>query len=260
MTLRVVASLLITPTLGLVLAAPPKTPDFQSTVQPFLAKNCLACHNGKLKSGELDLQFHSTADKALKDRNVWEMVVQKIRSGEMPPKGVPKPKVAEIDQVTGWIEAEYERIDRAAKPDPGRVTARRLNRYEYNNTIRDLLGSRLPSRRRFPRGRFRLRLRQHRRCALAVAGADGEVSVRRREDCPPRDRDRAAAVSSDTNPDSRREPRDGRAPESRAASARRRGSDARADGAPCSPPVSRPKASTRSASRWAAFDQTKPIW
>src|ERR687892_440519 len=98
MIIRVFAPLLIAPAVCL-------TADFQSTVQPFLAKNCLMCHNGKLKSGELDLQFHSTADKVLEDRNVWEMVVQKIRSGEMPPKGVPKPKPAEIDTVTRWIEA-----------------------------------------------------------------------------------------------------------------------------------------------------------
>ena len=135
MKIRVVAPLLIAPALSFAFAPA----DFQSTVQPFLAKNCLACHNAKLKSGELDLQFHSSADKALQDRNVWEMVVQKMRSGEMPPKGLPKPKAAEIEKVSRWIEAEYERIDRAAKPDPGRVTARRLNRYEYNNTVRDLL-------------------------------------------------------------------------------------------------------------------------
>jgi hypothetical protein len=139
MTNRVFAPLLIAPTLGLLLAAPDKSPDFRSTVQPFLAKNCLMCHNGKVKSGELDLQHHSTPEQILKDRNVWEMVVQKVRSGEMPPKGFPKPKPLEIQRVTGWIETEYDRIDRAAKPDPGRVTARRLNRYEYNNTTRDLL-------------------------------------------------------------------------------------------------------------------------
>jgi mono/diheme cytochrome c family protein len=144
---RVLASLLISPALGVVISAPVKTSKkntpagtFESAVQPFLTKNCLMCHNGKLKSGELDLQSHSAPGEALKDRSVWEMVVQKVRSGEMPPKGVSKPKPAEIESVAGWIEGEFDRIDRAAKPDPGRVTARRLNRYEYNNTIRDLLG------------------------------------------------------------------------------------------------------------------------
>jgi mono/diheme cytochrome c family protein len=117
---------------------PPRT--FAETVQPFVAKSCVVCHNAKLRSGELDLQHHSTPANALQDRHVWELVVQKLRSGEMPPPGAPKPKPAEVAAVAAWIEREYDRRDKAAGPDPGRVTARRLNRYEYNNTVRDLTG------------------------------------------------------------------------------------------------------------------------
>ena len=58
----------------------------------------------------------------------------------MPPKGLPRPAAAQVEAVTAWIEAEFVRADRNVKPDPGRVVARRLNRAEYNNTIRDLLG------------------------------------------------------------------------------------------------------------------------
>lgn len=118
-------------------ASPPAVP---SVIQPFLSKNCFMCHNAKLKSGELDLQHHASGEQMLKDRHVWESVVQKLRTGEMPPKGLPKPSLEEIGRVTGWIEAEYDRLDRNVKPDPGRVTARRLNRYEYDATVRDLVG------------------------------------------------------------------------------------------------------------------------
>ena len=76
----------------------------------------------------------------LKDREIWENVAAKIKSGEMPPKGLPRPKAEEISAVAGWIQREYDRIDANAAPDPGRVTARRLNRYEYNSTVRDLTG------------------------------------------------------------------------------------------------------------------------
>jgi hypothetical protein len=58
----------------------------------------------------------------------------------MPPKGLPRPDDAEVKTVTGWIKAEFERTDRLIRPDPGHVTARRLNRAEYNNSVRDLLG------------------------------------------------------------------------------------------------------------------------
>ncbi|MGH9628504.1 MAG: DUF1587 domain-containing protein, partial [Bryobacteraceae bacterium] len=116
-----------------------KSASFEQTVKPFMAKNCFMCHNAKMKSGEVDLQHHSASGMVLKDRDVWEQVVHKIRTGEMPPKGLPRPKPEDIELVTNWIEGEYERIDRNTKPDPGRVTARRLNRTEYNNTIHDLL-------------------------------------------------------------------------------------------------------------------------
>ena len=66
--------------------------SFDKSVQPFLVKNCLMCHNAKMASGELDLQKHSQPDQRLKDRHVWESVVVKLRSGEMPPKGLPRPK------------------------------------------------------------------------------------------------------------------------------------------------------------------------
>jgi hypothetical protein len=113
---------------------------FDKSVQPFLAKYCYMCHNPKVKSGELDLKSYQSAASLLSDRDTWEHVVQKMRSGEMPPPGMPRPDKAELEGVTRWIEGEFARAERLAKPDPGRVTARRLNRAEYNNTVRDLLG------------------------------------------------------------------------------------------------------------------------
>ncbi len=114
--------------------------SFEKTVEPFLKANCALCHNAKLKVGRLNLEGYRDQKAALKDREVWEKVVQKLRTGEMPPKGRPVPPPEQIATVTNWFEAQFARLDRSMKPDPGRVTARRLNRVEYNNTIRDLLG------------------------------------------------------------------------------------------------------------------------
>lgn len=107
--------------------------------QAFFAANCFTCHSAELKSGSLDLEQHFKSISFTENREVWEKVLQKIRSGEMPPKGLPRPDSNEIAQVARWIESGFERADRMAGPNPGRVTARRLNRAEYNNTIRDLL-------------------------------------------------------------------------------------------------------------------------
>jgi hypothetical protein len=142
---RILVIISVAPAIGYLFAgSPTKTPakssSFESTVQPFLSKNCFMCHNQKLHSGELDLKTHAQPEQLLKDREIWENVVAKIKSGEMPPKGLPRPTAGDIAAVSGWIQGEYDRIDASMAPDPGRVTARRLNRYEYNCTVRDLTG------------------------------------------------------------------------------------------------------------------------
>src|SRR5687768_14882401 len=70
---------------------------FDKSVQPFLAKYCYMCHNPKVKSGELDLKSYQSAASLLSDRDTWEHVVQKMRSGEMPPPGMPRPDKAELE-------------------------------------------------------------------------------------------------------------------------------------------------------------------
>jgi hypothetical protein len=125
-------------TVAFLLIALPCLADstFQTTVQPFVAKNCLGCHNDKLQSGGLNLK---AATDIAQNRDQWEHVVQKLKAGEMPPKGMPRPAAEQVASVTKWLDDEFAREDAALKPDPGRVTARRLNRYEYNSTVRDLL-------------------------------------------------------------------------------------------------------------------------
>jgi mono/diheme cytochrome c family protein len=114
--------------------------SFARSVQPFLAQNCYACHNAQIKTGGLNLEAYKTAASITQDREKWERILEKLRTGEMPPKGMPRPNETELKAVIGWIESEFARADRLIKPDPGRVTARRLNRAEYNNTVHDLLG------------------------------------------------------------------------------------------------------------------------
>ena len=111
-----------------------------SRVFSFTKKNCVGCHNATLASGDINLAALTTKESFDEDREIWERAVSKLRTGEMPPPSVAKPPATEIDTVAKWLEAEFARQDRTAKPNPGRVTARRLNRAEYNNTVRDLLG------------------------------------------------------------------------------------------------------------------------
>jgi cytochrome c5 len=120
-------------------ALSPAAETFDTAVKPVLAKTCLACHNPSLASGGLNLGAFTTPGSIAEHREGWERIVRKIRTGEMPPKGVPRPADEQIDALVKFIQGEFEKTDRGVKPDPGRVTARRLNRAEYTNTIRDLL-------------------------------------------------------------------------------------------------------------------------
>ena len=73
------------------------------------------------------------------DRASWERILQKIESGEMPPEGIPRAAPGADERAGEFLHGEFDKADAAVKPDPGRVTAKRLNRNEYRNTIRDLL-------------------------------------------------------------------------------------------------------------------------
>ena len=98
----------------------------------------------------MNLDGHNGLKTFDENREIWERVVSKLKTGEMPPPGFPKPPATDVAAVTRWLEDEFARQDRAVKPDPGRITARRLNRAEYNNTLRDLLGVDLRPADNFP--------------------------------------------------------------------------------------------------------------
>ncbi len=117
----------------------PESSAFETTVKPFLAQRCLMCHNAQLKSGGVDLAVFGRAEDVTKDAHTWDTALVKLKTGQMPPEGMPRPDAAEVKAVTEWVEKEFDRVDQMAPPNPGRVTARRLNRTEYNNTVRDLL-------------------------------------------------------------------------------------------------------------------------
>ena len=80
---------------------------------------------------------HQDVKSVRQGREIWAGVLRKLRSAEMPPEGKPQPSKTERDRMIAWVEAELFPVD-CNHPDPGGVTLRRLNRAEYNNTIRDL--------------------------------------------------------------------------------------------------------------------------
>src|SRR5215831_5842215 len=133
---------------GAVLMRAADLSTFEKTVAPVLTSTCKGCHNESLASGSLDIVPFTKAGSLTENREGWEVILRKVRAGEMPPKGIPRP--AALDSAVQFLQSEFEKADKNTKPDPGRVTARRLNRAEYSNSIRDLLGVEFRAEKSFP--------------------------------------------------------------------------------------------------------------
>ncbi|BCS32324.1 hypothetical protein TBR22_A15340 [Luteitalea sp. TBR-22] len=118
----------------------PDRATFDTVVRPFLEKTCTDCHNDRRQKGGVNLERHQVAEAVAAHPEEFETVLLKLRTGEMPPEDEERPDHKEVEAVTTWIQQEFARLERITPPDPGRITARRLNRTEYNNTVRDLFG------------------------------------------------------------------------------------------------------------------------
>jgi hypothetical protein len=114
--------------------------DFSKGVVPFLTTHCTPCHGEKSKKADLALNIYRDEQAVLKDRKRWEAVLKMVRSGEMPPETRRRPAATDVEIFVKTVTALFDRADRGAGRDPGRVTVRRLNKTEYANTVHDLTG------------------------------------------------------------------------------------------------------------------------
>ena len=109
----------------------------QQPAPAFTERYCLACHNDETRTAGVSLQGLDAAAAAAHP-DVWEKVLRKVGSGEMPPPGLPAPEPAARTLFVQRLESELDAAA-AANPNPGSAPARRLNRAEYSNAVRDLL-------------------------------------------------------------------------------------------------------------------------
>ena len=113
--------------------------DFKQGVQPFLEKYCYDCHGNDKTKADLNLELHKDANGIYRDQRMWRQLLTQVTAGEMPPpERKTRPSQAEIDELQKQVRGLLGQAVAQAKVDPGKVTVRRLNHTEYNNTIRDL--------------------------------------------------------------------------------------------------------------------------
>jgi mono/diheme cytochrome c family protein len=135
-------------------AQSPRVPDeFQQQALPVLTKTCAGCHNDRALAGGFSFEGIRDAAAAAQKPELWQKVLDKVSAGQMPPRPAAPLSAADSAALTGWIRklpSVAASTGSDAAQTPGRVTARRLNRVEYNNTIRDLLGVSLRPADEFP--------------------------------------------------------------------------------------------------------------
>ena len=133
------------PLLIVALSAPPiaaadPAPHFAKAGVAFLTKYCLDCHGTDDPEAGLSLTGFKENSSLIPKRDKWDAIVRIVETGVMPPLDAEQPSPQERKEFAALVRAIFDEYDRIAPPDPGRVTMRRLNRREYANTVRDLLG------------------------------------------------------------------------------------------------------------------------
>lgn len=117
----------------------PDAAGFRDIVQPYFETYCIDCHNAKKSKGELNLERHVASDFLNRvEAGKWGEILDAVHSHEMPPEDETQPSVDEAGKFADWVAGELARAEISKKST--QVVLRRLNRHEYANTIRDLLG------------------------------------------------------------------------------------------------------------------------
>jgi len=125
-------------------AAPPQA-ALDESHRTFLRKHCTTCHNAEKQKGKVRLDDIPFVLDDIPTADLWQKVLNSVNSGEMPPEDEPQPadeaKTAFLDALSVTLVTAREVLSDVE----GRITMRRLNRREYKNTIRDLLGVAVPA-------------------------------------------------------------------------------------------------------------------
>ena len=124
---------------------------YRERIAPLFERYCYRCHGTEKQKAEVNLAIVGGTAEVHKSRKTWETLIENVEIGLMPPDGE-MPTEEEISEIIAWVNSALEAgVGDCNIIQPGRVTMRRLNRAEYDNTVRDLLGFDANPSRNFPR-------------------------------------------------------------------------------------------------------------
>jgi len=119
---------------------PIKSRNFAQIAEPFFREYCYSCHGkGEKLRGDFDLTHFASAESIVEDRDVWELILELVETEEMPTKK-PLPSSTERAEFVEWLHGKLDEVDWTQVKHAGYVAMPLLNKKEYSNTIRDLLG------------------------------------------------------------------------------------------------------------------------
>jgi hypothetical protein len=128
----------------------PPSGSFERIVQPILLDTCAECHAEPSPNAGLNIIPFTRPDSIVTERHGWERIIERLLEGEMPPTFAPPVPTEDLAALIQYVQREFDRTDALLVPDPGRVPIHRLNRAEYANTIRDLVGVDFRATEEFP--------------------------------------------------------------------------------------------------------------
>ena len=94
--------------------------EFDARIRPLLQEYCLSCHSTEEQKGDLDLEQFSSASSVRREPQLWQLVLEKLRNGEMPPAEKPQPNPEQREKLRAWIDGTLDDIARENAGDPGR--------------------------------------------------------------------------------------------------------------------------------------------
>jgi len=114
------------------------TKEWQEVIRPMMNSHCGECHMETSNEGGVNFEDYQSLGRIREHASTWEQIRGVIRAEAMPPPDSSKLTTPDREKLAAWVQSALHDVDCSCSPPPPKVTLRRLNQVEYDNTVRDL--------------------------------------------------------------------------------------------------------------------------